>query len=142
MVSNNVLQIYSDKIWLLGLLESKIYMTWVRAIGGKMKTDYTLSSRLVYNTFPVRKISKFRKNELDRVMKQILELREYEGGSLSSLYKTDNMPNSLREKHKELDGIVDRIYQQKPFESDQERLKVLLNLYQVMRSSEGKLYDK
>ena len=42
------------------------------------------------------------------------------------------MPESLRKKHEELDGIVDRAYRQKPFESDEERLSVLLKLYQEM----------
>lgn len=65
-------------------------------------------------------------------MMDILDLREYEGGNLARLYNKDSMPISLRKKHEELDGIVDRAYQQRPFEGDEERLSVLLKLYQTM----------
>ncbi|PGN45489.1 class I SAM-dependent DNA methyltransferase [Bacillus cereus] len=132
MASNNVLQAYTDELWLLALLESKMHVLWIRAIGGKMKTDYTLSSRLVYNTFPIPELSTQRKNELNRIMLEILDLREYEGGTLAQLYNKHKMPESLREKHEELNGIVDRAYRQRPFESDEERLALLLNLYKEM----------
>ncbi len=71
-----------------------------------------------------------------RIMMEILDLREYEGGSLATLYNKDTMPESLRKKHEELDGIVDRAYQQRPFGSDEERLAVLLNLYQEMTEND------
>lgn len=136
MASNNVLQAYSDEPWLLAVLESRMHILWIRAIGGKFKTDYTLSTRLVYNTFPIPKLSLQRKNELNRVMLEILDLREYIGGTLSELYHKDSMPESLRKKHEELDGIVDRAYQQRPFESDEDRLGTLLKLYQEMTTND------
>lgn len=124
--------IYDAQLWLLALLESRMHMTWLRAIGGKLKTDYRYSARLVYNTFPIKNISTQRKNEMSRVMLEILDLREFEGGTLAELYNRETMPESLRKKHEELDGIVDRAYRQKPFESDEKRLSVLLKLYQEM----------
>ncbi|MFR2572847.1 MAG: type IIL restriction-modification enzyme MmeI [Streptococcus salivarius] len=42
----------------------------------------------------------------------------------------------LRKKHEELDGIVDRAYQQRPFESDEDRLGTLLKLYQEMTTND------
>lgn len=124
--------IYDAPTWLLALLESRMHMTWLRAIGGKLKTDYRYSARLVYNTFPIKNLSTQRKNEMSRVMLEILDLREYEGGTLADLYNKETMPESLQKKHEELDGVVDRAYRQKPFESDEERLSVLLKLYQEM----------
>lgn len=116
----------------LGILESKMHMVWLRSIGGKLKTDYRYSSGLVYNTFPIQNLSTQRKNEIKRVMLDILDIREYEGGSLAELYNTKTMPKSLQQKHEELDGIIDRAYRQKPFDSDEERLSILLELYQNM----------
>lgn len=124
--------IYDAQPWLLALLESRMHMTWLRAIGGKLKTDYRYSTRLVYNTFPIKSLSTQRKNEMSRVMLEILDLREFEGGTLAELYSKETMPKSLRKKHEELDGIVDRAYRQKTFEGDEERLSVLLKLYQEM----------
>ncbi|UXU27426.1 class I SAM-dependent DNA methyltransferase (plasmid) [Staphylococcus aureus] len=132
VISDSAIIIYNAPIWLLGILESKMHMVWLRSIGGKLKTDYRYSSGLVYNTFPVQNLSTQRKNEIARVMLDILDIREYEGGSLAELYNTKTMPKSLRQKHEELDGIIDRAYRQKPFNSDEERLSILLELYQNM----------
>ena len=132
VISDSAIVIYNAPIWLLGLLQSRMHMVWLRSIGGKLKTDYRYSSGLVYNTFPVQNLSTQRKNEIARVMLDILDIREYEGGSLAELYNTKTMPKSLRQKHEELDGIIDRAYRQKPFNSDEERLSILLELYQNM----------
>ncbi|HFK9594338.1 MULTISPECIES: DNA methyltransferase [Enterococcus] len=124
--------IYNPTNWLPALLMSRMHMVWLNAVSGKLKDDYRYSVELVYNTFPIKNLSTQRKNEMSRVMLEILDLREYEGGTLAELYNKETMPESLRKKHEELDGIVDRAYRQKPFESDEERLSVLLKLYQEM----------
>lgn len=136
IASNGIFQIYENRIWVLALLSSKMYLVWLKLVGGRMKTDYRNSSTLVYNTFPVKKLSKERINEMERVMIEILELREYEGGELADLYKKNTMNALILEKHEELDGIVDRAYRQKKFESDEERLSVLLKLYKDMKEDE------
>lgn len=136
IVNNSAYVIYGGEIWLLGLLESRMHMVWLNAVGGKLKTDYRYSAGLVYNTFPIQNLSTQRKNEMARVMTEILDLREYEGGTLADLYNKDTMPESLRKKHEELDGIVDRAYQQRSFDSDEDRLETLLKLYQEMTTND------
>lgn len=136
IVSNLAYTISDAPVWLLGLLESRMHMVWMRAIGGWLGTSYRYTVGLVYNTFPVNSLSTQRKNEMARVMTEILDLREYEGGTLADLYNKDTMPESLRKKHEELDGIVDRAYQQRPFESDEDRLGTLLKLYQEMTTND------
>ncbi|HHA5985102.1 TPA: class I SAM-dependent DNA methyltransferase [Staphylococcus aureus] len=136
VISDSAIVIYNAPIWLLGILESRMHMLWLRSIGGKLETRYRYSSELVYNTFPIKNLSIQRKNEISRVMLDILDIREYEGGSLANLYNKKSMPEILRKKHKELDGIVDRAYQQKPFNSDEERLSILLELYQNMNKGD------
>ena len=39
-------------------------------------------------------------------MLDILDIREYEGGSLAELYNTKTMPKSLRQKHEEQMGLL------------------------------------
>lgn len=136
IVNNSAYVIYGGEIWLLGLLESRMHMVWLESVGGKLETRYRYSAGLVYNTFPIQNLSTQRKNEMARVMTEILDLREYEGGTLADLYNKDTMPESLRKKHEELDGIVDRTYQQRPFESDEDRLGTLLKLYQEMTTND------
>lgn len=136
IISDSAYAIYDVDVWVLALLESRMHTIWVQAVSGKLKNDYRYSGNLAYNTFPIQNLSTQRKNEMARVMTEILDLREYEGGTLADLYKKDTMPESLRKKHEELDGIVDRAYQQRPFESDEDRLGTLLKLYQEMTTND------
>lgn len=132
--------IYDASIWLLGILESRMHMTWLRAVGGRLKTDYRYSAGMVYNTFPIPKLSTNRKNTLEDAVLEMLDVREEEGGTLAELYGGTNktMNVRLREAHEKIDGIVERAYKQEPFKSDEERLSVLLKLYQEMVSEEKK----
>ncbi len=130
VISDSAMAIYDAPLWLLGLLQSRMHMVWLRSIGGKLKNDYRYSSGLVYNTFPIQNLSTQRKNEITRVILEILDLREYLGGTLANLYSEKTMPKLLRQKHEELDGIVERAYQQRPFNNDEERLETMLKLYE------------
>lgn len=132
IVSNRCYVVYNSPIWLLGLLQSKLHMVWLRSIGGKLKTDYSYSSGVVYNTFPVPELSTRRKNMIEEQVFEILDLREELGGTLAELYHKETMPESLREAHKKLDEIVERAYKDTPFNSDEERLSHLLKRYKEM----------
>lgn len=132
IISNSAYVIYNAPIWLLGLLESRMHMVWLRAVGGRLKTDYRYSAGLVYNTFPVPELSTRRKNMIEEQVFEILDLREELGGTLAELYHKDTMPDSLREAHKKLDEIVERAYKDTPFNSDEERLSHLLKRYKEM----------
>lgn len=132
IVSNRCYVVYNSPIWLLGLLQSKLHMVWLRSIGGKLKTDYSYSSGVVYNTFPVPELSTRRKNMIEEQVFEISDLREELGGTLAELYHKETMPESLREAHKKLDEIVERAYKDTPFNSDEERLSHLLKRYKEM----------
>jgi yeeA len=129
IISNSAMAIYDAPIYLLGLLESRMHMTWMRAIGGKLKTDYRYSAGLVYNTFPVPKISEQAKAEIEDCVLEMLDYREMSGKTLAELYDAKNMPEGLLEIHQRLDLLVDKLYQTKAFTDDQERLSLLLNMY-------------
>lgn len=132
IISNSAYVIYNAPIWLLGLLESRMHMVWLRAVGGRLETRYRYSAGLVYNTFPVPELSTRRKNMIEEQVFEILDLREELGGTLAELYHKDTMPESLREAHKKLDEIVERAYKDTPFNSDEERLSHLLKRYKEM----------
>ncbi|AJK86569.1 MULTISPECIES: DNA methyltransferase [Lysinibacillus] len=140
IVSDLAMVVYDAPIWLLGILESRMHMTWLRAVGGRLKTDYRYSAGMVYNTFPIPKLSTNRKNTLEEAVLEMLDVREEEGGTLAELYGGANksMNARLREAHEKIDGIVERAYKQEPFKSDEERLSILLKLYQEKVSEEKK----
>ena len=113
-----------------------MHMTWLRAVGGRLKTDYRYSAGLVYNTFPVPELSSRRKNEIEEIVWEILDIRDEEGGTLAELYGSPlaaknpkPMNPRLKAAHEELDQVVDRAYRVRPFKDDNERLALLLDMY-------------
>ncbi|MDX8377104.1 MAG: type IIL restriction-modification enzyme MmeI, partial [Mariprofundales bacterium] len=129
--------IYDPEPYLLGILSSRMHMTWVRTVAGRLKMDYRYSSTLVYNTFPFPKISTQRKNEITQAVFRILEEREkHSEKTLAQLYDPDKMPAGLLEAHQQNDTIIERCYRSKPFKSDEERLEYLFKLYEKMINEE------
>lgn len=137
IISDSALAIYDADTWIFSLLTSRMHMTWVRAVAGRLKTDYRYSSALCYNTFPFPPISEAQKQELEERAYGILETREaYSEKTLAQLYDPDKMPADLREAHRQNDLAVERCYRSKPFESDEERLEYLFKLYEQMIEEE------
>lgn len=132
VISDSAMMIYNADIYLLGVLMSRTHMTWVKAVGGRLETRYRYSAGLCYNTFPLPKLSTRRKNEITDATLSVLDIREELGGTLAELYNPGTMPIELKNAHEKLDGIIDRAYRPRPFESDEERLALLLKMYQEM----------
>ena len=82
VVANSANVVYGSELWLMGLLMSKMHMVWLRTVGGKLKNDYRYSATMVYNTFPVPELSTRRKNEIEDLVFNILDIREEEGGPI------------------------------------------------------------
>lgn len=132
VVSNLANAIYDAEPWLFALLQSRMHMTWVRAVAGRMKTDIRYSAVLVYNTFPVPAISDDQRARLTNAAVAVLSAREqFSGQTLAELYDPDKMPPVLRSAHRDLDDFIDALYQAKPFESDDARLELLFEMYEA-----------
>ena len=130
---DSCLIIATKNVWLFGVITSKMHMVWVKAVGGKLKTDYRYSSALCYNTFPFPKINQKQKEQINLHVFAILEEREkHSGKTLAQLYDPDKMPKGLKEAHHQLDLAIERCYRLKPFESDTERLEYLFKEYEKM----------
>lgn len=130
--------IYEAPIYMLGLLMSRMHMTWIRAVGGRLKTDYRYSNKLCFNTFPfpVKSCEPRKIKEIEEITWKILDIRDEEGGTLAELYGSPlaaknpkPMNPRLKAAHEELDQVVDRAYRDRPFKDDNERLALLLEMY-------------
>ncbi|WP_434566699.1 class I SAM-dependent DNA methyltransferase [Vibrio chagasii] len=128
---NNVL--YEPEPFIFGLIHSKMHMAWLKAVGGRLKTDYRYSVALVYNTFPFPKITESQKDEISDITYQILECREkHPDKSIAELYDPDLMPNDLKSLHSDLDQLIELCYENKTYANDEERLEVLFKLYESL----------
>ena len=133
VISNSAFAIYDAPVWLFGLLTSSIHVEWVKAVGGRLKTDYRYSAQLCYNTFPFPKISEAKKQAISEAAENVLITREnYPGATLADLYDPDKMPEDLKEAHAKLDDVVESCYPGYPFANDEARLECLFKMYEKM----------
>lgn len=129
--------IYDPPTHIFAILSSRIHMTWVRAVAGRLKTDYRYSSALCYNTFPFPSIGEAQKTVLEDHVFNVLDEREkHPEKTMAQLYDPDKMPEGLRQAHHEMDMAVEQCYRSRPFKSDEERLEYLFKLYEEMIEAE------
>jgi MmeI, DNA-methyltransferase domain/MmeI, target recognition domain/MmeI, C-terminal domain len=133
VIADSANAVYRAELWLFGLVQSRMHMAWLEAVGGRLKTDYRYSAVLVYNTFPAPELSANDKDALKAGAVGVLAAREqFSDQTLAELYDPDKMPAGLLSAHETLDETVDRLYRARPFESDEERLKILFAMYEQM----------
>lgn len=140
IISNGLRIIYyTTEIFLFGLLSSKIHLSWVKTVSGRMKNDMQYSNTICYNTFPFPNISEDQKKRIEMYVFDVLDEREkHSEKTLAELYDPDKMPDGLRQAHNNLDIAIEQCYRTKPFASDEERLEHLFTLYEQMTSKQDK----
>lgn len=130
IISNLAFAVYDAEPWLFALLTSRMHMVWTRTVAGQLETRIRYSNTVVYNNFPVPELSARAKSELTDAALRVLDVREHHSEmTLAQLYDPDTMPQDLRIAHEQLDLLVDSLYRDTPFATDDERLKCLFNLY-------------
>ena len=116
------------------LLTSAMHMAWMRAVTGRMKSDYMYSVGVVYNTFPLPPGSSDR-SKLEPLAQAVLDARAaHPDATLADLYDPDLMPPNLRRAHQAIDRTMDRLYRRTGFASERERVEHLFMLYEKMRA--------
>lgn len=133
IVSNSAFAIYDASIWNLAIVTSRLHLTWIATVCGKLKTDFRYSNTLGWNTFPVPKLTEKNKEDLTRCAEDILLAREaHFPATIADLYAPGKMPDNLRAAHDRNDEVLERIYIGRRFKNDTERLEKLFELYTKM----------
>lgn len=129
--------LYDAELWNLSIVASRLHLTWIGAVCGRMRTDFSYSNTLGWNTFPVPTLTQQNKIDLARSAEEILLAREtHYPATIADLYDPDTMPDNLRAAHERNDEILERIYIGRRFRNDTERLETLFELYTKMVASE------
>lgn len=90
-----------------GILTSNIHMAWMRAVCGRLKSDYRYSKDVVYNNFPWPTPTEQQKAKIKQSAQAILDARAlYPDCSLADLYDELTMPPELRKAHQDNDRAV------------------------------------
>ncbi|HET8611653.1 MAG TPA: type IIL restriction-modification enzyme MmeI [Sphingomonas sp.] len=120
-------------LWDFGILTSAMHMAWMRAVTGRMKSDYMYSVGVVYNTFPWPEPTPAQRARVEALAQAVLDARAaHPTSSLADLYDPDTMPADLRRAHAALDAAVDRLYRPTPFASDRDRVEHLFGRYEAL----------
>jgi type I restriction-modification system DNA methylase subunit len=107
LCSNKVRLMPEASMFHFGILESNVHMAWMRAICGRLKSDYDYSIKIVYNNFPWPTPSDTQKARIEQTAQAILDARaKYPDCSLADLYDELTMPPELRKAHQENDKAV------------------------------------
>ena len=70
-----------------GVLESNVHMAWMRAVCGRLKSDYRYSKDVVYNNFPWPNHTEEQKARIEQTAQAILDARaKYPDCSLADMY--------------------------------------------------------
>ena len=98
-------------IYHFGIMESNVHMAWVRAVCGRIKSDYRYSKDVVYNNFPWPNPTPEQKARIEQTAQAILDARAlYPDSSLADLYDEVTMPPELRRAHQDNDRAVMAAY--------------------------------
>ena len=108
----------------------------MRAIAGRMKSDYQYSNSIVYNNFPWPQAQTDKQRQaIEEAAQAVLDARaKYPASSLADLYDPLTMPPELVKAHLQLDAAVDAAYSKKKFLGDSDRVAFLFELYQQLAS--------
>lgn len=94
-----------------GILTSNVHMAWMRAVAGRLKSDYRYSKDIVYNNFPWPTPTPAQKERIEKTAQAILDARAlYPESSLADLYDELTMPVELRKAHRANDKAVMEAY--------------------------------
>ena len=111
-IATNLVTIIPDAtLYHFGVLTSNVHMAWMRAVCGRLKSDYRYSKDIVYNNFPWPKPTETQRTKIEQTAQAILDARAlYPDSSLADLYDEVTMPPELRKAHQQNDRAVMEAY--------------------------------
>ena len=112
-------------------------MAWMRAVCGRLKSDYSYSNTIVYNNFPWPTPSEAQRAKIEQTAQEILDARaKYPDASLADLYDELTMPPELRKAHQLNDRAVMEAYGfWGKLNSEPECVAELMKMYQKLIAS-------
>jgi len=111
LCSNKLRLMPNAELYHFGVLTSNVHMAWMRAVCGRLKSDYDYSIKIVYNNFPWCNPTVEQKKKIEETAQAILDARAlYPDCSLADLYDEVAMPPELRKAHQANDRAVMQAY--------------------------------
>jgi len=113
-----------------GVLQSRVFNVWNKAISGRTRNDTLISNTITYNNFPFPDLAGEHGDAISKAAEQVLTARsEFTNNSLADLYDKNAMPKSLRSAQMQLDNVVIKSYGLNKESTDEQILMELFDRY-------------
>jgi len=133
IIADRNFALYDAPLWNMALIASRLHWVWIGTVCVRMRTDFSYSNTLGWNTFPLPPLTEQNKADLTKCAEEILLAREeHFPATIADLYDPKKMPEKLRAAHERNDETLERIYIGRRFKNDTERLEKLFELYTKM----------
>lgn len=133
IASNATLIIPNAPLYVFAILTSNVHMAWMRAVGGRLKSDYRYSAQIVYNNFPWVELKDQDKEMLNRTAQEILDARSsHKDMTLAQLYNELIPQPDLRTAHQNNDRAVMKLYGFNSKMTESECVAELMKMYQKL----------
>ncbi len=132
VIAGNMLFMVPDAgLYEFGVMTSSVHMAWMRAVAGRLKSDYRYSNMVVYNNFMWPQADEALSQKIEKTAQQILDARKlYPQSSFADLYDPLFMPPELQKAHQANDKAVLEAYGLKADASESEIVAHLFKLYE------------
>jgi len=137
IITGKMFGIFNAPLWNFSFVASRLHWVWIATVCVRLRTDFSYSNTLGWNTFPGPTLTEKNKRDLTRCAEDILLARErHFPATIADLYDSKTpMPDNLQLAHEKNDETLERIYIGRRFNNDTERLEKLFELYTKMTSS-------
>lgn len=134
VLCSDKVRIMSDgSLYHFGILESNVHMAWMRAICGRLKSDYSYTVNHVYNNFPWCNPTDKQRETIEKTAQGILDARAlYPDSSFADLYDPLTMPAELRKAHVANDKAVMAAYGFSTKMTEADCVAELMKMYQEL----------
>jgi hypothetical protein len=143
IANNKVSIIPNGTLYQFGILTSNVHNAWMRCVAMRMKSDYSYSLSMVYNTFPWAEATEEQRAQIEKSAQAVLDARasHHPDSSLADLYDPLLMPNNLQKVHRTLDAAVMKLYGfpvKKDF-TEADCVAALMEMYQELTKKVNKV---
>ncbi|GAA1490984.1 class I SAM-dependent DNA methyltransferase [Brachybacterium sacelli] len=138
IASMKLFTLVDDQEFAFGLISSSMFIVWLKTVGGRLKSDPSLSSSIVWNNLPLPDTSEKLRDQIIAGGQSVLGARAlHPERSLAQHYAPLAMDPALLKAHRTLDTAVDRAFgARRTCTSEQERQRILFERYAELTADE------
>lgn len=119
--------------FLLGVLSCTMFITWQKAIGGRLESRIRFSNTFSYNTFPLPTLTGEQRDAIAAAGQAIVAARAlYPEKTLAQLYDPAAMPTELLAAHDAVDAVIDPLFAMDATATIKQRQARLFECYEAL----------